>query len=63
MVFEAETFEDMAQQSHAHGTQMFQEWDEAHLEAMGKMQELMKDPEAMQAWFSQRKKEFDEMEG
>ena len=31
---------------------------EAHLKAMGEMQELMKSPDAMQKWFENKKKEF-----
>lgn len=38
---------------------MFQKGDEAHLKAMGQMQELMKSPNAMNEWFETKKKEFD----
>lgn len=58
-VFQAETFEEMAALSKQHGTEMFRQKDAAHLEAMGKMQDLMKSPESMQQWFSQKKKEFE----
>ena len=58
-VFQAETFEEMAQLSKQHGTEMFKIQDPAHLEAMGKMQELMKSPESMQKWFMDKKAEFD----
>ncbi len=57
--FSAETFDEMAALSQAHGTAMFEAQDAAHLEAMGKMQELMQDPAAMQAWFAARRAEFD----
>jgi len=33
--------------------------DKAHLEAMSKIQELMKKPEAMKDWFEKKKKEFE----
>ena len=58
-VFQAETFEEMGQLSKQHGTEMFKIQDPAHLEAMGKMQELMKSPESMQKWFMDKKAEFD----
>lgn len=57
--FHANTFEEMAQMSKKHGMDMFQSGDGAHLQAMNKMQELMKTPEAMQEWFSSKRKEFD----
>jgi hypothetical protein len=38
--------------------EMFQAGDKDHLEAMGKMQELMKIPEAMQNWFNDKRKLF-----
>ena len=57
--FHASTFEEMAEMSKQHGMEMFQENDEAHLNAMKKMQELMQTPEAMKTWFDNKKKEFD----
>ena len=57
--FQAETFEEMAQLSQAHGKEMYQKGDAAHLEAMGKMQELMSTPEVMQKWMEARRAEFD----
>ncbi len=59
MVFKAETFEEMAELSKAHGTEMFKAQDPAHLEAMSKMRELMKSPEDMGKWFSQKKIDFE----
>lgn len=58
-VFTAATFEEMAELSKAHGIEMMQKKDAAHLEAMGKMQELMKSPESMQQWFMDRKADFE----
>ena len=59
LVFQAETFEDMADQSRQHGMQMHQQQDAAHLAAMQKMQELMKEPDAMQRWFESKRAEFE----
>jgi ribosomal protein L7Ae-like RNA K-turn-binding protein len=57
--FHAETFEEMAELSKAHGMAMFQKQDKAHLEAMSRIQALMKTPGAMQEWFDSKRKEFD----
>lgn len=57
--FKANTFEEIAEMSKRHGMEMFQSGDQAHLAAMGEMQELMKTSDAMQAWFSNKKQEFD----
>ena len=56
--FSANTFEEIAELSKAHGMEMFQIADEAHLEAMNKIQELMKSPEAMKQWFENKRNEF-----
>lgn len=58
-VFHANTFEEIAEMSKQHGMEMFQKKDEGHLNAMNAMQELMKEPKAMKAWFENKKKEFD----
>jgi len=39
--------------------EMFEKGDAAHLEAMNNIKNLMKSPEAMQAWFSERRKQFE----
>ncbi|MBY0479359.1 MAG: hypothetical protein K2Q24_17060 [Chitinophagaceae bacterium] len=57
--FHADTFESMADQSKKHGMEMFQNGDQPHIEAMNKMRELMKTPEAMREWFDNKRKEFD----
>lgn len=57
--FHADTFEEMAEMSKQHGMEMFQKKDEAHLKAMGKMQTLMQDPQAMQTWFENKRREFE----
>ena len=40
-VFSGNTFEELANQSKAHGKEMFDQKDAAHLKAMAAMQELM----------------------
>ena len=57
--FQASTFKEIAELSKQHGMEMFQKQDEEHLDAMNKIQELMKKPEAMKGWFESKKKEFD----
>lgn len=59
--FQANTFEDIAELSKAHGMEMFQKQDVEHLEAMNKIQKLMQQPEVMQHWFEEKKKAFDEL--
>ncbi len=59
VAFSATTFKEIAELSKQHGMEMFQKQDVAHMQAMGKMQELMQSPEAMQQWFSERQKEFE----
>ena len=57
--FRANSFEEIAEMSKQHGMDMFQKQDEAHLEAMSKIQALMQKPEAMKDWFESKKNEFD----
>jgi hypothetical protein len=57
-IFEAETFEEMAELSKQHGMEMYKIKDPSHMEAMSKMQELMKEPENMKRWFMDKKSEF-----
>ncbi len=59
MEFHAETFDEMAQLSQQHGTEMFQKGDEAHLKAMDQMKEKMNDPKAMQIWMETKRKEYE----
>jgi len=58
LVFEAETFEEMAELSKKHGMEMFQKNDLSHLKAMQKMKEMMQAPDAMTNWFEGKRKEF-----
>ena len=39
--FHAETFDEIAGMSKKHGMEMFEQGDQAHLDAMGKMKALM----------------------
>ena len=59
--FQANSFEEIAEMSKLHGMEMFQKQDEEHLEAMKRIQALMLQPQAMQEWFENKKKEFDEL--
>lgn len=60
-VFQAETFEEIAEMSKLHGMEMFKKGDEAHLQAMNEMQKLMENPEEMNKWFEDMRKEFESM--
>ena len=59
--FQAETFEEIAELSKKHGMEMYQIGDEAHLKAMQEMQELMKNPNAMQEWTDRKRNEFNNL--
>lgn len=56
--FHADTFDEIAELSKAHGMEMYQKQDKDHLEAMNKIQELMKKPGAMDMWFESKRNEF-----
>ena len=57
--FHAETFDEMARMSQQHGMEMFQKGDTAHLAAQQEMMKMMSDPDAMQKWMDEKRKEFD----
>jgi len=57
--FHADTFEEMAEVSKKHGTEMYQKGDKEHLKAMEEMKKLMNDPKALKEWFESKRKEFD----
>ena len=57
--FHAETFDDMAAQSKQHGMDMFQKGDQAHLDAMSAMREMMQKPGAMDEWINKKRAEFE----
>lgn len=56
--FKAETFDEMAEQSRAHGMQMFQEGEAAHMKVIQEMMVLMNKPEEMKKWLEIKKAEF-----
>lgn len=58
MEFHAETFDEIAQLSKKHGTEMAEKGDKAHLELMGGMKELMSDNQAMEGWVNKKRNEF-----
>lgn len=59
MEFKASTFEEITELSKKHGMEMFQKGDAAHLKVMNEMKELMKSPGAMNAWFENKRAQFD----
>ena len=59
--FHAETFEEMAELSKNHGTEMMKKEEASHLVAMSEMMELMSDPKAVEEWFEKKKREFDSL--
>ena len=59
--FSAETFEEIAQLSKQHGTEMYEKGDVEHLKAMQKMKEFMNDPEAMKKWIEAAQTKFNEL--
>jgi len=59
--FSAATFEEIAEMCKKHGFEMFQKGDEEHLKAMAQMKDLMQNPDAMQEWFDNKKREFESL--
>ena len=59
MEFHAATFEEIAEKSKQHGMQMHEMDDVAHKAKMEEMGELMKNPEAMQKWMSDKQAQFE----
>jgi hypothetical protein len=57
--FQGETFQEIAEQSKKHGTEMFKKNDEEHFRAMQEMSEMMNEPEAMKQWMEEKRKEFE----
>jgi len=57
--FHANSFDEMAELSKAHGMEMYQKQDKDHLEAMNKIQKLMSNPGAMDMWFESKRREFE----
>lgn len=59
LVFKAETFEDLVEQSKKHGMEMFQQSDADHMKAISETMQRMQNPEAMQTWLEEKKAEFE----
>ena len=57
--FRAETFDEIAAISQAHGKEMYEQQEAAHLAAMGKVGEMMKTPGEMEKWLEGKRKEFE----
>ena len=56
--FKAETFEEMAELSRAHGMEMFSAGDKAHVAVIEEMIALMTNPGGMQEWVDDKKALF-----
>lgn len=59
--FEANTFEEIAELSKSHGSEMYQKGDKPHIKAMGEMMELMKSPDSMKKWFEDKRTKFENL--
>ena len=59
--FQANTFDGIVEVSKQHAMDMLQKNDPAHLNAMDRMRQLMKTPEAMADWFETKRTEFEEL--
>lgn len=57
--FHANTFEEIAEISKNHGTEMYESGDEKHIKMIKKMMKLMNDPDAVNDWMKSKQKEFD----
>ena len=58
-VFKAETFDEIADLSKKHGSDMAAQQEPAHLSAMVEMMQLMQTPDAMQSWMQSKKELFE----
>lgn len=57
--FCANTFEEIVQKVKMHGMDMYMIGDQAHMEVINKMKNLMNDSKAMDEWMKSKKKQFD----
>ena len=57
--FQSDTFEEIVELSKTHGMEMFQKQDKEHLDAMNKIQNLMKSPDDMAKYFDDKRKQFE----
>lgn len=56
--FLGNTFQEVAEQSRAHGIEMMETGDKDHLKAMEEMKKLMESPEAMSSWMEDKERLF-----
>ena len=59
--FHANSFDEIAEDSKNHAMDMLEKNDPAHLNAMDKMRQLMKTPEAMADYFENKRMEFENL--
>lgn len=59
--FTANTFDEIARMSKAHGMEMFQKQDQAHMLAMQEMSALMQSPADMQSWMDDKRQMFESL--
>ncbi len=57
--FQGNSFDEIAELSKQHALQMLQTNDQAHLQAMRDMTQLMQNPTAMHLWFDSKKALFE----
>lgn len=57
-IFKGNSFQDIAQQSRAHGIEMMEKGDKDHLKAMEEMKKLMESQEAMSNWMEDKERLF-----
>lgn len=60
-VFEADSFQEMANLSKSHAMEMFAAKDQAHIDAMNEMSQKCPDHASMLAWMSERKAYFESL--
>jgi len=58
--FSANSFEEMAELSKAHGMEMMQKQDAAHLKIMGEMKAIMEKPGGIEQYMAEKKKAFED---
>ena len=61
LILSGNSFEEIAEASQKHCMEMLVKKDSDHLEAMNKMQEIMKSEEDMMKWFEGKRSEFNSL--
>lgn len=61
LIFKATTFKEVASLSQQHAMEMAKANDQAHLDAMKKMQLLMNDSQSMQQWMKDKEEMFNSL--